>query len=115
MLIEQIVIDHLKSELKIDDVYAEVPEIAPDSFVLITVIDRRKKNFIDSITMEFHSYAPSKAEAAALDTSVRKSVERLISRDDISSCRLGGGDDDPDVWLNKYKYRSYYNIVYYDD
>ena len=115
MLIEQIVIEHLKTILGTDDIYAELPEAVPESFVLLTITDRRQQNFIDSVTMELHSYAKSKAEVSALDKSVRKAMETLVIHDEISSSKIGGGDDEPDVWLEKYRYRSIYNIVFYDD
>ena len=115
MLIEEIIINHLKSVFGTADIYAEMPENVPDAFVLISVTDRRRRNLIDSATVEFHSYAKTKADASALDKSVRIALETLTDHDEVSSCRIGGGDDEPDVWLEKYRYRSYYNIVFYDD
>lgn len=115
MLIEARVIDHLKTKFGTQDVYAEVPEVAPDSFVLVLVTDRRQNNLIDSATIEIHSFAPTKAEASALDKSVRQALESLPEHNDVSSCRIGGGDDEPSEWLKKYRYRSYFNVVFYDD
>ena len=115
MQIEQLIIDHLKTKLSTDYVYAETPEAVPVKFVLISVVDRGRTNFIDRVTVEFYSHAESKAEASELNDMVMEAVWSLPEHNEISGVRLGGGDSEPDVWLELYRYRSTYNIVFYGD
>ena len=115
MLIEAKVIAHLKDKLGTDYVYAEMPEQVPPSFVLVSVRERTRANYIDRATLETCSYAMSKAEASALNDFVMASMESRPEHDEISAARFGGCDDDPDAWLEMYRYRSVFNLVYYDD
>lgn len=115
MIIEKKVIDFLRFTLCLDHVYAELPEISPDEFVLITVVDKLSSNQISRVTIEVYSYAGSKAGAIELDARVRSNMPLLAADNEVSSCRHSGGDDNPDIWLGKYRFRSVFNIVYYDD
>lgn len=115
VIIEAKAIEFLKFIMCMEDVYAELPETVPDSFLLVGVVDRIKKNQITTATLEVYSYETSKARAASLDAKVRQCLPLIVSDDSISGCKLQGGDDVPDAWLEKYRYRSLFNIVYYDE
>ena len=115
MLIEAKIIEYLAQTLGCE-VFAELPEVVhTEKFVLITVVNRSKSNQISRVTVDIYSYADSKAECAALDDLVRQFMPITAGLNEISSCKQTNGDDVPDVWLNKYRYRSVFNIVYYDD
>ena len=115
MLIEKVVLDHLKMELNMTDVYLEAPEVLPEKFVLFRVEDRGKVNQIDAVTFEIHSEADSKLDAAELDQKVRKAMGSLINDNRIASSKLGGGRDEADNVLKKYRYVCYYNVIFYND
>ena len=115
MLIEKVVLDHLKSKLNSNDVYLETPEVAPAEFVEFRIDDREKLERIDSVVFELYSEADSKLAAATLDKRVRDAMESLVEGDSISRSKLSGGRDEMDNALKKYRYVSYYNVIYYDD
>lgn len=111
MLIEQVVQDYLTNELGNIGVYPENPKPLPDKYVTFRIMDREKRNHINGVTFEFSSLASSKFEAAQLDELVRDAMENIIVIYDIS-CHFGGGNDDMDTSINKYRYRCYFNLFY---
>ena len=112
MLIEKTVIRYLEQKLNINEVYAEIPEEMPKRFIVVGIVDRGKTNHIDAATIELMSYANDKLGAAELDELVRNAMEQIIELDSIFSSRLGGGGDEQDTALKKYRYRSYYNLFF---
>lgn len=113
MLIEQTVKEYLDTVYANTGigVYLEIPKSMPDKFIVFQLIDRDEENLIDEVTIEFRSYAPSKLEAATLDESLREAMKTLHEGSSIT-CKLGGGNDDTDTVLKKYRYRCYYNLYY---
>lgn len=112
MLIEKVVLDYLKTELDTDNVYVEVPYPMPDEFVTIQTTGRGKENQINAVTLDIRSYAETKYEAAVLDEKVREAMEKIIELDNISSSKLGGGNDSPDTTTKRHRYRCFYNLFY---
>lgn len=115
MLIEALVINHLKTKLNTTNVYAETPEVLPQEFIVVRVEDRGQTNHISDVTLEICSESTDKYHAAVLDQSVRRAMESLIESPSVSRTELGGGRDDTDHALKKYRYISYINVIYYDD
>lgn len=115
MLIEKVVLDHLKSKLNSNDVYLETPEVVPAEFVEFRAEDRGETDHISAVTFELYSEADSKLAAATLDKRVRQAMDSLIEGDGVSKSTLGGGRDEMDNALKKYRYVSYYNVIFYDD
>ena len=113
MLIEQTVKDYLDTVFAEDEVpvYLETPQTLPSKFIVFTLIDRGKENHINEATLEFMSYADSKYDSALLDEKLREVMEEIVTYPDIS-CHYGGGNDNPDNTLKKYRYRSYFNLYY---
>lgn len=110
-MIEQTVKEYLDTVLEDVKVFLEIPKQMPDKFIVFQLINRGIENRINEATLEFRSYAPTKYEAALLDEKLRDAMESMHEGTDIS-CRLGGGNDDPDTTLKKYRYRCYYNLYY---
>ena len=115
MLIEKVVLDHLKTKLNSNDVYLETPEVVPSEFVEFRIEARGDANYISAVTFEIYSEADSKLAAANLDKRVRDAMGSLIEGDLIASSKLGGGRSEMDNALKKYRYVSYYNVIFYDD
>jgi len=109
-MIEVTVKEHLETMLDGIPVYMETPNDISGKFVVLQIIDREKNNLIDAATVEIRSYADSKYDAAVLDESVRGAMEDL-NQSDITA-HIGGGNDDTDTSLKKYRYRCYYNLYY---
>ena len=113
MLIEETVKAHLDTVFENTGVgvYLETPEVLPDKFIVFQLIDRGIENRINEVTLDFRSYAQSKYDAAMLDDTLRGAMDALNDGTDIT-CHLGGGNDDTDSVLKKYRYRCYYNLYY---
>lgn len=109
-MIELIVKNYLDTALEGVSVYMETPKDVLGKFVVIQLVDREKTNLIDAATLEIRSYADSKYDAAVLDESVRGAMEDF-NRGDITA-KIGGGNDETDTTLKKYRYRCYYNLYY---
>lgn len=92
-------------------VLLEIPKNIPSKFIVFQLIDRGKENHINEVTIEFRCYAESKYDAAVLDEELRAALDAWNEGSDIT-LHLGGGNDDQDSILKKYRYRCYYNIYY---
>lgn len=112
-MIEETVKNYLDTVFADDGipVYLETPKNLPDKFIVFQLIDRGKENYINEATIEFRSYAGSKYDAAVLDETLRNALETWNEGSDIT-LHLGGGNDDQDSILKKYRYRCYYNLYY---
>lgn len=111
MLIEPIVLSYLQAKLDVP-VFMEIPAHPTDTFVTIQKIDAGERDHIFAVTLEIHSYAQSKFEAAELDDKVREAMENIVELDAISASKFGGGNDAPNTSTKMYRYRSYYNLFY---
>lgn len=109
-MIETTVKTYLDTALEGIPVYLETPNDTSGKFIVFQLIERGKEDLINEATLEFRSYADSKYDAAALDEALREAMDTL-NESDITT-KLGGGNDDPDTTLKKYRYRCYYNLYY---
>lgn len=110
-MIEETVKSYLETVFEDIPIYLETPKDMPEKFIVFQLIDRGKENYINAVTLEFRCFAGSKYDAALLDESLRNAMEAFHEGTDIS-CHLGGGNDDQDSVLKKYRYRSYFNLYY---
>lgn len=111
MLIEKTIRDYLLE--KIQNIPIEVEEPTNKTkYIVFRVIDRNKTDLINSVTVEFFSYDKSKFEAAKLDEELRMAMENIVELGSIFSSKIGGGSDDYDEDLKRYRYRSYFNLFY---
>lgn len=112
MIIESLIRTYLCEKLNMDRIYPETPNDISGNMIIYRVIERGLENYLNSVTVEFFSYADSKLEAAELDESLREAMLAFCELDAISASQLGGGSDDMDSTLKKYRYRAYFNIYY---
>jgi len=112
-MIEERVKSFLDAEFDQDNipVVLEIPKQIPESFIIFQRVDIGRTNRIDAVTLEFRSYGPSKYTAAVLDEKLRAAMDKLHETTDIT-CEIGGGNDNTDTELKRYRYRSYYNLYY---
>ena len=109
-MIETTVKTYLDTALEGIPVYLETPNDTSGKFIVFQLIERGKEDLINEATLEFRSYADSKYDAAVLDEALREAMDTL-NESDITT-KLGGGNDDLDTTLKKYRYRCYYNLYY---
>lgn len=119
-MIEQIVYSYLKSKFEDLEIGFEIPAEHSDTYIVLQKVSSGMIDHIEAATLEFHCYAPSKYEAAALDEELKKAMlgndaigdYGIGALDTISSCKYGGGNDAPATNTKNYRYRSYYNFFY---
>lgn len=111
-MIETDILNYLKNILDISDVYLETPKTLPNEFIVFSIVDRSRNNLIDAVTVEIYSYSTTKAKACKLDARVRNAMYGFTDCDNISSSKLGGGNDAYDTTLKKSRYRCYFNVTY---
>ena len=112
--IESRIITYLQDTLKVD-AYAEIPA-DPDgrTFLLVDKTGSARTNQIPSAIMAVQSFAPSKAEASALNDRVVAAMLALPEQPDISACRLNSDYEYTDTSLKLYRYQVLFEIVYFD-
>lgn len=114
-MIETKILTYLQNALNTTYVYLETPKTSHNSYVVFQIVDRSRVNMIDAVTVRLWSYGKTKEEAAILDDLVRKAMYNITDLENVSSSTLGGGADDYDTSLNRYRYSSYFNITYMEE
>ena len=111
MIIEKIIRDYLMENLTAP-IVTETPTADLAEYVTFRVYDRAKQDQIEMATVEFECYSDSKYNAATLDEDLRTAMENIVSLNDIMGARFGGGSDEIDSTLKRYRYRSFFNLYY---
>ena len=114
-MIETKILRYLQDTLNTTHVYLETPKNSHATYVVFQIVDRSRVNMIDAVTLRLWSYGKTKEEAAVLDESVREAMINITDLENISSSTIGGGGDDYDTSLNRYRYSCYFNINYMED
>lgn len=110
-MIERTVIKYLNNALNIPT-FAENPIKNPSEYVVIKNIGSGRSNQIDAVTLSIMSYAPTLDKALELNSKVKNAMYDIVSLENISSCRLGGGSQSIDTQTKTYAYESIFNIYY---
>lgn len=111
MIIEIEIRNYLLTKLNVP-ILTEQPTGRQNEYVVFQVTDRGLQNHIESATVEFYCYAESQQEAAELDAELRQAMLDFIEVPYISASKFGGGRNDKDDTLKRYRYRSYFNLFY---
>jgi hypothetical protein len=93
--------------------FFEKPTEPPAEFVLVEKTGGARKNYLDSGTFAFQSYADSMFAAAQLNESVKQVVNSLITLDEIAWVRLNTDYNFTDTTTKKYRYQAIFDIGYY--
>lgn len=113
MIIEKILIEYLMDKLDTDAVYAEIPEDAGDTFILIQKTGSSTKDRIMTSTVAVQSYGPSLLDAMELNEQVKNAMDGLVVRPEIGSCRLNSDYDFTNAAKKQHRYQAVYNITHY--
>lgn len=110
-MIEKTVLEYLNTALSVP-VYMEMPEKAPERFVLVEKTGGSVENYIHSATLVIQSYAESMYEAASLNEAVKKAMDGIIVLDAVSKSQLNTDYNFTDTTKKKYRYQAVYDLVY---
>lgn len=85
----------------------------PESYVIFEKTSSGKRDFANSATFAFQSYAPSLYEAAVLNEKVKAVVESMIELNEISGVRLNSDYNFTDTQTKEYRYQAVFDINYF--
>ena len=111
-MIEKIVLDWLTANMTVP-VYAEKPESAPESYLVVNKAGSSVSNHIYSATITVQSYAPSKFEAAELNELVKTAMDAIAALVAVSRCQLNSDYSYPDTSTKSYRYQAVFDLVHY--
>ena len=121
MIIEAAIISYLTScGLSVgSNVFAEVPEEPPASYVLIEKTGSGRANRIDSAVVAVQSIV-KRDEAAGgtllialeLNEEVKAAMENFVAQDSIFSCYLNSDYNFTNPETKEYRYQAVYNIYF---
>lgn len=111
-MIEPTVITYLSGKLSVP-VSGGVPASPPEKFVTVEKTGGSVENLIRSSTLAIQSWAPSIAEAAALNDEVIDAMSGILILGDISSVELNSDYNFTDTTRNHPRYQAVFDIVHY--
>ena len=111
-MIEQTLIDYLSSKLDVN-VYMEVPENMPETFVVIEKTGGGMENHIFESTFAIQAYAMSLYDAACLNEEIKGYMLYGTTPADICSIRLNSDYNYTDTSTKRYRYQAVYDIKHY--
>lgn len=111
-MIEPTVIAYLSTALSVP-VSGGVPADPPDKFVTVEKTGGSRTNWIESSTLAIQSWAPSIAEAAALNDAVIAAMSAIVTLDSVSSVELNATYNYTDTTRNRPRYQAVFEIVHY--
>lgn len=110
-MIEEKLLNYLAGQLEVP-VRMEVPEDAPDEFVVIEKTGSGMENYIYTATFAVQSYAPTMCEAAALNEMVKDAMSGLTTLPCVSRSALNSDYNFTDTTKKRYRYQAVYDIVH---
>lgn len=110
-MIELTVRDYLSRALTVP-VCMEVPEQAPESFVLIEKTGSGMTDFICRATLAIQSYAPTLYAAAQLNECVKEALSAMTYTENIVSAKLNSDYNFTDTASKRYRYQAVFDLIY---
>lgn len=112
-MIEKILLDYLTEALEDVPCYMEVPEDAPDAFVVLEKTGSGKINHICSATIAVQSYGATLYDAAELNERVKAAMEDSITLDGITAVGLNSDYNYTDTATKNYRYQAVFDVHHY--
>ena len=113
-MIEERVIAYLNTVLD-TPVYMEEPIEKVPEYSVIQSIDNGRIDYIDAVTLNIRTYAASLNRAAALNKLVKEAMYNIVTLDDISSSKCGGGGQVLEGTTNRHAWECVFNLYYMED
>ena len=110
-MIELIVLNYLKNVLG-TPVYLEIPENAPEQFILLDKTGSSRSNRIEFATFAIQSYAESMYKAAQLNDRVKAAMDAMPYTEDVGRVQLNSDYNYTDTTSKRYRYQAVYDLTY---
>ena len=111
-MIEKIILDYLNETLTVP-AYMEVPEKAPESYVVIEKTGSSEYNHIKEATLAIQSVAPTLYKAACLNEEVKAVMGNADILADITKSKCNSDYNFTDTSTKSYRYQAVYDISHY--
>lgn len=111
-MIEIVIKKFLDENLKVPSFFEHTKNM-PESFVIIEKTGSGGSDYVHSATFAFQSYAPSLQKAAELNEIVKKTVEQLVTVNEVSGVHHNSDYNFTDTEIQKYRYQAVYDINYF--
>lgn len=111
-MIEIVIKKFLDENLKVPSFFEHTKNM-PESFVIIEKTGSGGSDYVHSATFAFQSYAPSLQKAAELNETVKKTVEQLVTVNEVSGVHHNSDYNFTDAETKKYRYQAVYDINYF--
>lgn len=85
----------------------------PESYVIFEKTSSGKRDYANSATFTFQSYAPTLYSAALLNEEVKAAVESMIELDEISGIHLNSDYNFTDTETKECRYQAVFDINYF--
>ena len=85
----------------------------PESYVIFEKTSSGKRDFANSATFAFQSYAPTLYAAATLNEELKTSIESMIELNEISGIHLNSDYNFTDTETKEYCYQAVFDINYF--
>lgn len=113
-MIEKTVVAYLNGILSVP-AYMEEPTNKPDEYVVIKTIDDGRIDHIDAVTLNIRSYSTTLQGAAELNGIVKRAMFDIVTLDNVSSSKCGGGGQAIETSTKRYGYDCIFNLYYMED
>ena len=115
-MIEEVILNHLITELNMQDVYMEVPrDNIPAKFVVVEKTGSGEENQIGDAQFAVQSYGASLYEAAALNVLVKAAMKTLTTNEKVARCQLDTDYNYTDTSTKRYRYQAVFDITHYEE
>lgn len=113
-MISETIIDYLNSVDELSaSAFAEVPEDAPDEYIIVEHIAGSEENHISTTRLAVQSIAPSLYQAALLNEAVKKAMSGAVSLNEVSSIDLNSDYNFTNTATKEYRYQAVFDITHY--
>lgn len=111
-MIERNIRAYLSSKLAAP-VFMEVPEKAPDSFVVLEKTGSAQNNRINAATIVAQSYAETLLQAAELNETVKLAMNSLDELAEVCRVQLNSDYNFTDTASKRYCYQAVFDVTHY--
>lgn len=112
-MIEKSILDYMTDHLDVT-VAMEVPKNPPPRFVVLEKTGSSCVNHLNTATIAAQSYAESLAEAAKLNSVVKRAFFDMEAENGISDVYLNSDYNFTDTTTKKYRYQALFVITYFE-
>lgn len=110
-VIEVYLVEYLTKELGIN-VYGQEEDASEDSYIVVEKLGSYVENFSRHATIALKSYGATLLDSAKLNERVKRAMDDIIKKPEISKSKLNSDYNYTDTTTKKYRYQAIYDLTY---